>query len=98
MNPPFEYVSLDMQHVDEATMERAGSIQVDRANSGRGFIAISQAVPEVYYQVDLLCDNSGYCNCPDFVFRKAKQGKPCKHIGALNRQITEMSSRRRGQK
>ncbi len=85
MNSPFEYVSLDMQHVDKATVERAGSVQVDRANDGRGFIAISQAGPEVYYNVDILSDNSGFCNCPDFVFRKAKQGRPCKHIVALDR-------------
>ncbi len=96
MNSPFEYVSLDMQHVDEATVEKAGSVQVDRANNGRGFIAISQAVPEVYYQVDLLCDSSGFCNCPDFVFRKAKQGRPCKHIVALNKHMTRISGR--GQK
>ena len=96
MDSPFEYVNLDMQHVDEATMERAGCVQVDRANDGMEFTAISQAVPEVYYHVDLLCDNSGFCNCPDFVFRKAKQGRPCKHIVALNEHITRMSGR--GQK
>ncbi len=90
MNSPFEYVNLDLNNVDKATMEKAGSIQVDKANSGRGFVAISQAVPEVYYHVDLLFDNSGYCNCPDFVFRKAKQGKPCKHIVALDKHITEI--------
>ena len=83
MNSPFEYVDLDMQSVDEATVERAGSVQVDRASSG-GFTAVSQAVPGVCYQVDLL-HSSGYCNCPDFVYRKAKQGRPCKHIVALNR-------------
>jgi predicted nucleic acid-binding Zn finger protein len=97
MNSPFEYVNLDMQHVDENTMERAGRVQVDRANNGRGFVAISQAVPEVYYQVDLLFDNSGFCNCPDFVFRKAKQGRPCKHIVALDKHITEINRSRRGQ-
>ncbi len=95
MNSHFEYVNFDMQHMDEATLERAGSVQVDRANNGRGFIAISQAVPEVCYQVDILCDSSGFCNCPDFVFRKAKQGRPCKHIVALDKHITRMS--RRGQ-
>ncbi len=94
MNLPFEYVNLDMQHVDEATMKRAGSVHVERANDGMGFVAISQAVPEVHYNVDLLCDGSGLCNCPDFIFRKAKQRKPCKHIVALDRHITE----RRGQK
>jgi len=82
MTSPFEYVDLDLQHVDEGTMERAGSVQVDRADNG--FTAISQAVPGVCYQVDLL-HSSGYCNCPDFVYRKAKQGRPCKHIVALNR-------------
>ncbi len=92
MNLPFEYVSLDMQHVDKATMERAGSVQIERANDGMGFVAMSQA--GACYQVDLLCDGSGFCNCPDFIFRKAKQGKPCKHIVALDRHITE----RRGQK
>ncbi len=97
MNSPFEYVSLDMQHVDEVTIERAGSVQVDRANDSRGFIAISQAVPEICYQVDLLCDNSRFCKCPHFVFRKAKQGRPCKHIMARDRHITEMNGRK-GQK
>ena len=95
MNSPFEYVNLDFNHVDKATMARAGSVHVERTNNNRGFIAISQLVPEVYYHVDLLCDNSGFCNCPDFVYRKAKQGRPCKHIVALNKHI-EMS--RRGQK
>jgi predicted nucleic acid-binding Zn finger protein len=93
MNSHFEYVNLDMQHVDETTIEKAGSVQVDRANNGRGFIAISQAVPEVYYQVDLLCDNSGFCNCPDFIFRKSKQGRPCKHIVALDKHINKTSGR-----
>jgi predicted nucleic acid-binding Zn finger protein len=95
MNSPFEYVNLNLNYVDKATMDRAGSVQVERANNSSGFIAISRAVPEVYYHVDLLCDNSGFCNCPDFGYRKAKQGRPCKHIVALNKHI-EMS--RRGQK
>ena len=97
MNSPFEYVDLDLNHVDTATMDKAGIVQVDRANNSRGFIAISQAVPEVYYHVDLLFDNSGFCNCPDFVYRKAKPGRPCKHIVALDKHI-EMSRARRGQK
>ena len=87
MNSPFEYdyeyVGLDLTNVDKATVERAASVQVDRADNGRGFIAVSRA--GACYQVDLLCDNSGYCNCPDFVFRKAKEGLPCKHIVALDR-------------
>ena len=98
MNSPFEYVNLDLNHVDTATMDRAGSIQVEKANNSRGFIAISQAVPEVYYHVDLLFDNSGFCNCPDFVYRKAKQGRPCKHIVALDKHIIEITRRRRAQK
>jgi hypothetical protein len=98
MNSPFEYVDLNLNNVDKATVEKADSIQVDRAYNGRGYIAISQAVPEVYYHVDLLCDNAGYCNCPDFVYRKAKQGLPCKHIVALDRHIAEMNRSGRGQK
>jgi hypothetical protein len=87
MNSPFEYeyVDLDLNRVDKATVERAGDVQVGRASNGRGFIAVSISGAGVCYQVDLLCDNAGYCNCPDFVYRKAKEGLPCKHIVALDR-------------
>ncbi len=84
MNSPFEYVNLDIEHVDKNTLERAGSVQVGRSSNGRGFIAVSNGV---CYQVDLLFDITGYCNCPDFVYRKVKEGLPCKHIVALYRYL-----------
>ncbi len=85
----FDYIDLDFQHVDQKILERAKTEKLTFKFLKTHWLAYSATSMGVYYKLDLLVDNSGFCTCSSFVHKQSKYGKPCKHLIALDQHITK---------
>ncbi len=88
----FEYIQLDLKNANQMTLEKAKNERISLEFLKNHWIAINVKCPEVYYKLDLLFDDSGFCTCPDLIHRKSKHGLPCKHILALDQYIAKKVS------
>lgn len=86
-NAGFKYIRLNLDYIDPRVLKRVAMERIEFDFQKTHWIAISASCPEVYYKLDLLYDNSGFCTCPDFIYRKSKRGLPCKHLVALDMHI-----------
>lgn len=54
----------------------------------------SSSKPDTTYTVTLTLEGQRTCTCPDFTFRKTKKGQPCKHLVALQDEISRVALER----